>query len=138
MSGGYKDDVDNGNTMCVAGHCFFAHFISPCCRTYTGTGGYGDDNGYGGGSWGTRIQTEDQSFEHKDNKALFVRSHDSIANAWLTVQQMSHQLGKLVRVIRGSQLPSKYAPAHGFVMDNAIDGAANSLSLGTAMTAFIK
>ena len=78
MSGGYED-LDGGDTMCVTDHCFLARFISPCCRTYTGTGGYGDTNRYGGGgsrSWGSGIQIEDQSFEHKDNEALYV-SHRS-------------------------------------------------------------
>jgi hypothetical protein len=45
---------------------------------YTGAGGRGDDNRYGGGSggsWGGGEQTKDQSFEHKDNNALRVRSY---------------------------------------------------------------
>jgi len=77
MSGGY-DDVDGGDTMCVAGLCFLTHSVSFDCRIYTGTGGYGDANQYGGGSSRSRgggVQTEDQSFEHKDNNALCVRCH---------------------------------------------------------------
>ena len=80
MSGGYKDDVDNGDTMCVAKLRFLVRFISSGYRTYTGAGGYGDDNQYGGGSnrsWGGGMQVADQSFKHKDNAALFVRSHGS-------------------------------------------------------------
>ena len=80
MSGGYEDDVDEGDTMCVVDCRFPARFISSRRRTYTGTGGYGDENRYGGGnrSRGGGVQTEDQSFEHKDNKSLFVRSRGSI------------------------------------------------------------
>ena len=79
MSGGYKDDVDKGDTRCVTCCCFLVRFILPGYRTYTGTGGYGEDNRYGGGSrsWGGGIQIEDQSFEHKDNQSLLVRSHGS-------------------------------------------------------------
>ena len=75
MSGGYED-VDKGETMCVADLCLLVHFVSSCRRIYTGTGGYGDENRYGGGnnrSWGANIQIEDQTFEHKDNNALYVR-----------------------------------------------------------------
>ena len=78
MSGGYKDDVDKGDTMCVASIRFLIRFISSGYRTYTGAGGYGDDNQYGGGSnrsWGGGMQVQDQSFRHKDNTALFVRIH---------------------------------------------------------------
>ncbi|KAF9645901.1 hypothetical protein BDM02DRAFT_3119510 [Thelephora ganbajun] len=87
MSGGYKDDVDNGE------------FIK-----YTGTGGYGEENRYGGGSnrsWGGGIQTEDQTFGHKDNGALY----------------MSYERGRPVRVIRGHGLDSKYAPETGYRYD---------------------
>jgi len=69
--------------MCVADLCFLVLSISLGHRTYTGAGGYGDDNRYGGGSnrsWGGGIQTEDQSFDHKDNKSLYVRIHDPAAD----------------------------------------------------------
>jgi len=75
MSGGYTDDIDKGDFMCVSDLCFRVCFVSPVHRLYTGTGGYGEENRYGGGSsWGSRVQSEDQTFDHKDNKALFVRS----------------------------------------------------------------
>lgn len=79
MSGGYSDDVDKGDTMCVSDRCFLDHVVSPAVhRVYTGTGGRDDENSrYGGGnnrSWGGGEQTKDQTFEHKDNRALLVRS----------------------------------------------------------------
>lgn len=56
----------------------------------------------------------------------------------LIIVQMSLELGKPVRVIRGCGLDSKYAPRSGFVVENSVNGAVNSRSLGTAMTAFTK
>lgn len=77
MSGGYADDIDEGDFMCVIDLHFRFFFVSPIRRVYTGTGGYGEENRYGGGSsWGgDRDQSEDQTFDHKDNNALFVSSH---------------------------------------------------------------
>lgn len=87
MSGGYEDDVDKGDIMCVTDPCFPMHCISPGNRTYTGTGGR-DDDGYGGGSgaWGGGggVQTSDQSFGHRDNQALLVRSRGPEASVCLT------------------------------------------------------
>ena len=119
MSGGYGDDVDKGDTMCVADFCFAVHFISLGDRTYTGTGGYGDDKRYGGNnsSWGSSIQVQDQSFDHKDNEALYVRSSRPANVARSTALQISCELGKLVRVIRGHHLGSKYAPQAGYRYD---------------------
>jgi hypothetical protein len=83
MSGGYDDDVDNGDSMCAADICFLVRFSSLCHRTYTGTGGYGDDNRYGGNnSSGSAVQS-DQSFDHRDNHALRVRSHGLADDAYL-------------------------------------------------------
>jgi len=140
MSGGYVDDVDNGDEMCATDLCFLVHFISLYHRMYTGTGGYGDERRYGGGSsgWGSGIQIEDQSFDHKDNNALLVRDHSSTDGADLIIAQVSRELGKPVRVIRGCALNSKYAPRSGFVVGNGFNGALSSRSLGTAMTAFTK
>ena len=77
MSGGYEDDDDKGDTMCATDRPrLLIRFLSPCRRFYTGTGGHGSDNRYGGGSSGSQI--EDQSFEHKDNNALRVRSRGSV------------------------------------------------------------
>ncbi|KAF9785453.1 PUA-like domain-containing protein [Thelephora terrestris] len=86
MSGGYEDDHDRGETI-----------------LYTGTGGFGEEKKFGGGgnSWGRNIQTEDQTFEHRDNKAL----------------RISFELGKPVRVIRGSNLQTVYAPPDGYRYD---------------------
>jgi E3 ubiquitin-protein ligase UHRF1 len=119
MSGGYGDDVDKGDTMCVTAFCFIVRFISLGDRTYTGTGGYGDDKRYGGNnsSWGSSIQVEDQTFGHKDNEALYVRSSRLANGACLTVLQISWELGKPVRVIRGHDLGSKYAPQAGYRYD---------------------
>jgi hypothetical protein len=77
MSGGYEDDIDEGDFMCVANLCFLIRFISLGHRTYTGTGGHGDERRFGGNgnSGGSAIQVEDQSFDHEHNLALRVRSH---------------------------------------------------------------
>ncbi|PFH49551.1 hypothetical protein AMATHDRAFT_194786 [Amanita thiersii Skay4041] len=77
VSGGYVDDVDNGDTL-----------------VYTGTGMGCPCYMRGGGK-----QVKDQSFNHKDNRAL----------------QRSCETGRPVRVIRGSNLPSIYAPESGKV-----------------------
>ena len=143
MSGGYQDDIDNGDSMCVANLCFRVRCISPGYRLYTGAGGRGDDNQYGGGgssSWGggSGNQTEDQSFKHKDNHALLVSGRSLVVGTYLTIFQVSSQLGKPVRVIRGYNLKSKYAPRSGFVVGDTTEGAVNSCSLDTAMTVFTK
>jgi len=67
-----------------------------------------------------------------------VRSHGTTGGAQLTISQISYELGKPVRVLRGHKLPSKYAPIEGFVVGNVVDGAVNSLSLDIVMTAFTK
>jgi hypothetical protein len=105
--------------MCVADLCFRVRFFSLGHRTYTGTGGYGDDNRFGGNnnSWGSRIQVEDQSFDHKDNNALRVRSHSLAGGPYLSVLQVSWKRSRPVRVIRGSALRSRYAPHNGFRYD---------------------
>lgn len=130
MSGGYSDDVDKGDTMCVSDRCFLDRFASPAVhRLYTGTGGRDDENSrYGGGnnrSWGGGEQTKDQTFEHKDNGALYVRSHDLAGGTDLIIVQLSYKLGKPVRVIRGHQLNSRYAPWEGFVIDNSLPMGVN-------------
>jgi len=85
VSGGYADDIDKGEEI-----------------LYTGTGGFGDQNKYGGNSgWGGKIQVEDQSLDHSHNKPLVI----------------SYQRGTPVRVIRGYNLPSKYAPIDGYRYD---------------------
>jgi len=86
VSGGYEDDIDQGE------------FIK-----YTGTGGFGEDNQYGGGgnSWGKNVQTEDQTFGHRDNEALY----------------MSFKNGTLVRVVRGERSGSIYSPRTGYRYD---------------------
>ena len=116
MSGGYEDDVDKGDFMCANDLRFLIRFILPPYRIYTGTGGYGGDNRYGGGgrSWNT-VQVEDQTFEHKDNEALLVSSRSPAEGTHSTLSQVSCELGKPVRVIRGHGLKSKYAPSEGFV-----------------------
>ena len=124
MSGGYSDDVDKGDVMYTSGRCFLDHFISPAVhRVYTGTGGRDDENSrYGGGnnrSWGGGEQTKDQTFEHKDNNSLVVSSHNLAGGTDLTIVQVSFNLSKPVRVIRGHQLNSRYAPWEGFVTDNS-------------------
>jgi len=53
LSGGYEDDLDEGETF-----------------TYTGTGGRNTDGSFGG----TQDQTEDQTFSHGDNMALKISS----------------------------------------------------------------
>lgn len=79
VSGGYEDDIDEGEFMYAIDLHFSMHFTLSVHRKYTGAGGFGDENRYGGGgdSWGKGIQTEDQSFEHRDNKALYVRDQYS-------------------------------------------------------------
>ena len=111
--------------MCVSDRCFLDHVASPAVhRVYTGTGGRDDENSrYGGGnnrSWGGGEQTKDQTFEHKDNRALLVRSHSLAGGTDLTIVQLSFELGKPVRVIRGHQLNSRYAPWEGFVIDSSL------------------
>jgi len=113
MSGGYSDDIDNGENMCATDPCFFVHFVSPVRRVYTGAGGRGDE-----GSWGGGEQTQDQTFDHKDNNALYVRSQSLADDTGLNIVQVSFQRNRPVRVIRGHQLNSKYAPWDGFVTDN--------------------
>lgn len=124
MSGGYGDDDDKGEFMYVGGLCPLVHFILPVCRKYTGTGGLGEENrwGGGGGSWGSGIQTEDQSPDHKDNKALFVSRSFADCADLITVQVSCHR-GKPVRVIRGFNLNSRHAPPEGFVVRNTVNGA---------------
>ena len=89
MSGGYEYDEDLGETVYVADHLFLTYFTQLLRRTYTGTGGFGDENRYGGGgnSWGKSIQTENQSFDHKDNRALLVRVQCSILEREKTRQR---------------------------------------------------
>jgi len=88
MSGGYSDDIDEGDVI-----------------LYTGAGGRDDENSrYGGGnsrSWGGGEQTKDQTWEHRDNNAL----------------RISCERGRPVRVIRGHQLNSVYAPSEGYRYD---------------------
>ena len=71
--------------MCVTDLYFIVCCISPGYRTYTGAGGREDDDGSGGGSgWGGGgVQTRDQSFTHKDNNALYVRSRSLVEGAYL-------------------------------------------------------
>jgi hypothetical protein len=125
MSGGYEDDIDQGDFMYVTDLCCLVRFISPSYRKYTGTGGYGDDKQYGGGNsraWGSNIQTDHQTFSHRDNNALLVRGCSPAENSYLTTLQVSKKLGKPVRVIRGHALRSKYAPLSGFVVGNTTNG----------------
>ncbi|KAF5361534.1 hypothetical protein D9758_006159 [Tetrapyrgos nigripes] len=82
VSGKYEDDIDEGDTI-----------------YYTGAGGRVDSFGNSG------PQTEDQSFEHLQNK-------------WLL---MSWELGTSVRVSRGSGGHSKYAPTTGYRYDGLYD-----------------
>ena len=132
MSGGYSDDIDNGEVMYVTDLCFLTHFASSVHRVYTGAGGRSNE-----GSWGSGEQTKDQTFEHRDNHALYVRSHSLADGKDLIIVQMSRELGRPVRVIRGHQLNSKYAPWEGFVTDNSPPmNAVNSHSPGTATTVF--
>jgi len=141
MSGGYRDDIDEGDMMWVADPYFLIRFISLGYRVYTGTGGYEEENRYGGGSsrsWGGGIQARDQTFGHKHNNQLLVRSNSLVDGAYLTTLQMSYRLAKPVRVIRGSNLSSRYAPYEGFVICYTTNSAVNLYSLGTAMTVFIK
>lgn len=141
MSGGYVDDVDRGDTMYVVDPRCPIPSISPGYRLYTGTGGSEEENRYGGGnskSWGGGGQMRDQTFNHKHNKALLVRSDSLVDGAYLTTLQISYELGKPVRVIRGSNLNSRYAPYEGFVICRTTDGPGNLYSLGTAMTVFTK
>ncbi|KAF4622344.1 hypothetical protein D9613_009296 [Agrocybe pediades] len=79
VSGGYQDDVDNGDYI-----------------IYTGTGGQEDT--YGSGS---DTQRCDQSFSHKDNAAL----------------KISADTGRPVRVVRGANASSVYAPEKGYRYD---------------------
>ena len=139
MSGGYPDDVDKGDSMCVADLLFLTRLISLGHRTYTGAGGRGGDDDTGGssGSWGGGTQTKDQSFDHKDNKALLVRICSLADGACLTVSQISCQRGRPVRVIRGSNLDSKYAPLNGYVVCNTVYNTVDSYFPDTAMTVFI-
>jgi len=80
LSGGYEDDIDNGETF-----------------VYTGTGGQPDSFSSGA----SQNQVEDQTFEHKDNYAL----------------KKSSETGRPVRVIRGQNVNSKYAPPEGYRYD---------------------
>lgn len=63
-------------------------------------------------------QVEDQTFNHKDNAALKVcESHDG-SNTILHVTisnmyQRSQETGRPVRVVRGFELKSKFAPTRG-------------------------
>jgi len=67
--------------------------------TYTGAGGRESDDGSG---YGAHVaQTKDQSLSHPSNAALCRSSITRIP----------------VRVVRGSQLKSAYAPLHGFRYD---------------------
>jgi len=70
---------------------------------YTGTGGNEEERkfGGGGGSWGGGSQIRDQDPAHPQNNAMFV----------------SWKLGKPVRVIRGANLKSIYAPYEGYRYD---------------------
>jgi len=80
LSGNYEDDTDNGEII-----------------IYTGTGGREE-----GGSWtGHTEQIADQTFDHRDNKAL----------------KMSAVYKRPVRVIRGSQGASNFAPFQGYRYD---------------------
>lgn len=138
MSGGYPD-ADKGDVMCVTGLCFPTCLVLPIRRVYTGAGGFGEENRFGGGSrsWGNDVQIGDQSFEHSHNSALVVRSHSGVNGTDLTIAQVSCELKKPVRVIRGHQLNSKYAPAEGYVASNSPPmDTVNSHSPGTATTVF--
>jgi E3 ubiquitin-protein ligase UHRF1 len=78
LSGGYEDDVDEGDSI-----------------IYTGTGGQKDAYG------STSAQVGDQSFEHKDNAALY----------------RSAETRRPVRLIRGPNPKSDYAPSKGYRYD---------------------
>ncbi|KIP11978.1 hypothetical protein PHLGIDRAFT_397189 [Phlebiopsis gigantea 11061_1 CR5-6] len=85
LSGGYEDDVDLGVAF-----------------TYTGSGGR-DLKGTKQNPKNLRTapQSSDQSFEHRDNKALL----------------RSVETQNPVRVIRGFKLKSQYAPREGYRYD---------------------
>ncbi|PPQ65052.1 hypothetical protein CVT26_015748 [Gymnopilus dilepis] len=97
VSNGYEDDEDDGDRI-----------------LYTGTGGQPDpfavsfNSGIGNFSCGspryvqeTTSQMGDQSFEHKDNAAL----------------KISAETGKPVRVVRGPNKKSPWAPEKGYRYD---------------------
>jgi len=78
LSGGYEDDIDEGETF-----------------LYTGIGGQADVYRESG------PQVGHQTMDHADNRSL----------------QLSAITGEPVRVIRGKNLKSQYAPASGYRYD---------------------
>ena len=67
----------------------------------------------------TAPQSSDQSFEHRDNKALLVcvSLRHALAECNLVCLQRSVETQNPVRVIRGFKLKSKYAPREGYRYD---------------------
>ncbi|KAF5319596.1 hypothetical protein D9619_008683 [Psilocybe cf. subviscida] len=86
LSGGYEDDIDDGDFFYYTGTEIEVDFVA---------GGQG--NAYAGGG----KQVEDQTFNHKDNAAL----------------KRSEETGRPVRVTRGFELKSKFAPTQGYRYD---------------------
>ncbi|KAF8175527.1 PUA-like domain-containing protein [Mycena galopus ATCC 62051] len=97
MAGGYEDATDDGDTLCVLRLSFLCKNCVEIFSVYIGTGGKGGDSGYGSPG----PQEKDQSMDHPHNKSLC----KSLAN------------GRHVRVIRGPNDASPWAPLKGYRYD---------------------